>query len=100
MACSRACTEVIDAEASRIVLSFLERNLSVRLKITLVSDDNDGQVTAQLQSQFLHPVRHFLEGVDVSDVVDDQGTYSMSNRVKTDKWLDDTYPEHSYSKLH
>lgn len=61
MACSRTCTEVIDAEGSRIVFSFLERDLSVRLEIALVSDDNDGQVTVQLRAQFLNPVRHFLE---------------------------------------
>ena len=61
MACSRTCAEVIDAEATRIVLSFLERDLSVRLEIALVGDHYDGQVAVQLGAQFLYPVRHFLE---------------------------------------
>ena len=61
MACSRTCAEVIDAEATCVVLSFLERDLSVRLEIALIGDYYDGQGRSQLAAQFLDPGTHFLE---------------------------------------
>lgn len=80
MTCSSTRTEVIDTETSRIVLSFLECNLSIGLEITLIGNYYDWKVLAQLLAQLGHPVRHFLERVHICDVVYDQGTYSMSNK--------------------
>ena len=70
--------EVVDSKTRRIALTFLQGNLSARFEIRLIGDHNNRQSVPELISQFLHPVRHFLEAIDISNIVDNQGTLRVS----------------------
>ena len=76
---------MINSKLSGVLFCGGQLDLAIVLQITLVSNNYYRQWRTALLSELLNPGCHFGEGVDVSDVVDDQSTLrsSVINIIET-----------------
>ena len=71
---SRTSAEMCSTKLFGFCLSDLDLDLPIVLKIALVADNNNWHLVSKLCPQLLHPFLHAMERIDISDVIDDDGT--------------------------